>query len=76
MPLRLIFMGTPDFAVPTLLELLAHGHDIARDREERAVHDEPNPAWSSATRSLNCPPARFGSDMAILAELPSAGSDT
>jgi methionyl-tRNA formyltransferase len=29
MPLRLIFMGTPDFAVPTLLELLAHGHDIA-----------------------------------------------
>ena len=29
MPLRLIFMGTPDFAVPTLLELVAHGHDIA-----------------------------------------------
>ncbi|MCW5701561.1 MAG: methionyl-tRNA formyltransferase [Bradyrhizobium sp.] len=28
MPLRLIFMGTPDFAVPTLLELVAHGHDI------------------------------------------------
>jgi methionyl-tRNA formyltransferase len=29
MPLRLIFMGTPDFSVPTLLELVAHGHDIA-----------------------------------------------
>jgi methionyl-tRNA formyltransferase len=29
MPLRLIFMGTPDFAVPTLLELVAHGHQIA-----------------------------------------------
>ena len=29
MPLRLIFMGTPDFSVPTLLELAAHGHDIA-----------------------------------------------
>ena len=28
-PLRLIFMGTPDFAVPTLLELVAHGHEIA-----------------------------------------------
>lgn len=28
MPLRLIFMGTPDFAVPTLLELAARGHDI------------------------------------------------
>jgi methionyl-tRNA formyltransferase len=29
MPLRLIFMGTPDFAVPTLLDLVAHGHEIA-----------------------------------------------
>jgi methionyl-tRNA formyltransferase len=29
MPLRLIFMGTPDFAVPTLLELVAHGHELA-----------------------------------------------
>ena len=29
MPLRLIFMGTPDFAVPTLLELAGQGHDIA-----------------------------------------------
>jgi len=28
MSLRLIFMGTPDFAVPTLLELVAQGHDI------------------------------------------------
>jgi len=29
MPLRLIFMGTPDFAVPTLLALAGHGHEIA-----------------------------------------------
>ena len=29
MPLRLIFMGTPDFSVPTLLELASHGHEIA-----------------------------------------------
>ncbi|MFN3658736.1 MAG: methionyl-tRNA formyltransferase [Pseudolabrys sp.] len=29
MPLRLIFMGTPDFAVPTLIELAAAGHEIA-----------------------------------------------
>jgi len=27
--MRLIFMGTPDFAVPTLVELAARGHDIA-----------------------------------------------
>jgi methionyl-tRNA formyltransferase len=29
MPLRLIFMGTPDFSVPTLLALSGQGHDIA-----------------------------------------------
>src|SRR6201998_223373 len=29
MSLRLSLMGTPDFAVPTLLELVAHGHEIA-----------------------------------------------
>ena len=29
MPLRLIFMGTPDFAVPTLIELFGAGHEIA-----------------------------------------------
>ncbi|MEI7789803.1 MAG: methionyl-tRNA formyltransferase [Alphaproteobacteria bacterium] len=27
--MRLAFMGTPDFAVPTLAELIAQGHDIA-----------------------------------------------
>ena len=29
MPLRLIFMGTPEFSVPTLLALSGQGHDIA-----------------------------------------------
>ena len=28
MPLRLIFMGTPEFSVATLLGLVAHGHEI------------------------------------------------
>jgi len=28
-PLRLVFMGTPDFAVPTLLEIVGSGHEIA-----------------------------------------------
>ena len=35
MPLRLAFLGTPDFAVPTLAELIAQGHDIA------AVYSQP-----------------------------------
>ena len=29
MPLRLIFMGTPDFAVPTLAAIADAGHEIA-----------------------------------------------
>jgi methionyl-tRNA formyltransferase len=29
MPLRLVFMGTPEFAVPTLVEITGRGHDIA-----------------------------------------------
>jgi methionyl-tRNA formyltransferase len=29
MPLRLIFMGTPDFAVPTLMEIVGRGHEVA-----------------------------------------------
>ena len=28
MALRLVFMGTPDFAVPTLIELVGGGHDV------------------------------------------------
>ena len=28
MPLRLAFMGTPDFAVPTLVEIVGRGHEV------------------------------------------------
>lgn len=28
MPLKIIFMGTPDFAVPTLVEIVGHGHEV------------------------------------------------
>jgi methionyl-tRNA formyltransferase len=39
MPLRLVFMGTPDFAVPTLGAIVERGHDVA------AVYTrEPQPA--------------------------------
>jgi methionyl-tRNA formyltransferase len=29
MPLRVLFMGTPDFALPTLIEILGRGHEVA-----------------------------------------------
>ncbi len=35
MPLRVVFMGTPEFAVPTLVEILAAGHDVV------AVYTQP-----------------------------------
>src|ERR1700748_218215 len=57
MPLRLIFMGTPEFSVPTLLELAAHGHDIAavytRARKpagRRGLTLQPTPVEEAARR--------------------------
>ena len=42
-PLRLAFMGTPDFAVPSLSALLDAGHDIA------AVYTQPPRPASSGS---------------------------
>jgi methionyl-tRNA formyltransferase len=56
MSLRLIFMGTPDFAVPTLLELVAHGHEIAAVYTRvakpagRGMKLQPTPVAVEATR--------------------------
>src|SRR6195256_806358 len=56
MPLRLIFMGTPDFAVPTLLELVAHGHEVAAVYTRaakpagRGMKLQPTPAEIEARR--------------------------
>src|SRR3569833_3105318 len=57
MPLRLIFMGTPDFAVPTLLALNAAGHDIvavytraAKPGGRRGLELVPTPVEREATR--------------------------
>jgi len=60
MPLRLIFMGTPEFAVPTLLELAAHGHEIAAVYTRaakpagRGMKLQPTPVEQEARR-LNVP---------------------
>ena len=56
MPLRLIFMGTPDFAVPTLLELVAHGHEVvavytrAPKQAGRGLKVQPTPVEQEARR--------------------------
>src|SRR6187401_656549 len=56
MSLRLIFMGTPDFAVPTLLELVAHGHEVvavytrAPKPAGRGMKLQPTPVQQEARR--------------------------
>jgi methionyl-tRNA formyltransferase len=56
MPLRLIFMGTPDFAVPTLRALAEHGHQIvavytrASKRSGRGMKLQPTPVEQEARR--------------------------
>ncbi|QPF92493.1 methionyl-tRNA formyltransferase [Bradyrhizobium commune] len=61
MPLRLIFMGTPDFSVPTLLELVAHGHEIVavytrapKPGGRRGLQLQPTPV-EEAARKLGIP---------------------
>jgi methionyl-tRNA formyltransferase len=65
-PLRLIFCGTPGFAVPTLIALLAAGHEIA------LVVSQPNrPAGRD--RKLTAPPVNLA---ALAAGLPITQPET
>ena len=54
--MRLIFMGTPDFAVSTLIELAARGHEIvavytrAPKQAGRGMELQPTPVEHEATR--------------------------
>jgi methionyl-tRNA formyltransferase len=56
MPLRLIFMGTPDFAVPTLVEIVGRGHDVvavytrAAKPAGRGMEPKPTPVEREARR--------------------------
>src|SRR5438876_3886100 len=72
MPLRLIFMGTPDFAVPTLLELVARGHEIAavytrapKPAGRRGLELQPTPVERKARRlklAVHTPASLKGAD--------------
>jgi methionyl-tRNA formyltransferase len=55
--LRIVFMGTPDFAVPTLLEILGRGHDVAavytrapKPAGRRGLELTPSPVEREARR--------------------------
>jgi methionyl-tRNA formyltransferase len=56
MSLRLVFMGTPDFAVPTLVEIVGRGHDVvavytrAPKPAGRGMEPRPSPVEREARR--------------------------
>jgi methionyl-tRNA formyltransferase len=57
MPLRVVFMGTPDFAVPTLAEIVGRGHDVAavytrapKPAGRRGLELQPTPVEREARR--------------------------
>jgi methionyl-tRNA formyltransferase len=56
MPLRLVFMGTPDFAVPTLVEIVGSGHQVvaaytrAPQPAGRGMELRPSPVEREARR--------------------------
>lgn len=54
MPLSVIFMGTPDFAVPTLLEIVGQGHEVVACYTQpprpagRGMAERPSPVHQAA----------------------------
>ncbi|MBV9429191.1 MAG: methionyl-tRNA formyltransferase, partial [Bradyrhizobiaceae bacterium] len=71
MPLRLIFMGTPDFALPTLVEIVGRGHEVVavytrapKPGGRRGLELQPTPIEREARR--------FGLDVLTPATLRTA----
>lgn len=81
-PLRLVFFGTPEFAVPTLRDVRAHGHDVAAvvtqpDRPRgRGQKPSPGPVKAFAERHglRVLQPERLKDD-AFLADVASLAPD-
>ena len=54
--MRVVFMGTPDFAVPTLSEIVGQGHEVvavytrAPARAGRGMELKPSPVHRAAER--------------------------
>ncbi|MGI9380439.1 MAG: methionyl-tRNA formyltransferase, partial [Methyloligellaceae bacterium] len=64
MSLRVVFMGTPEFAVPTLSELISVGHDVV------AVYSQP-PRPSGRGKNIRPSPVqKFAEQNNIAVETP------
>jgi len=69
MTLRLAFMGTPDFAVPSLAELIGLGHDIA------AVYCQPPRPKGRGLAAESPPVERFAVAQGIAMRTPASLKD-
>lgn len=59
MPLRIVFMGTPDFSVPTLAEILGAGHEVV------AVYSQPPRPAGRGMSEQKSPVHRFAESAGI-----------
>lgn len=59
MPLRIVFMGTPEFAVLTLIEIVGQGHDVA------AVYTQPPRARGRGMATRKSPVHEVAERLAI-----------
>ena len=64
MSLRVVFMGTPDFAVPSLAELIANGYDVVR------VYTQPPRPSGRGKKLTKSPVHQFAEIMGIPVETP------
>ena len=66
MTLRIVFMGTPDFSVPTLAEILGAGHEVL------AAYTQPSrPAGRGMSERIS-PVARFAASAGIAVRSPAS----
>lgn len=64
MTLRVVFMGTPEFAVPSLSEILANGHEVA------AVYTQPPRPSGRGQKLTKSPVHQFAEIMGIPVRTP------
>jgi methionyl-tRNA formyltransferase len=70
MPMRLVFMGTSDFAVPCLAALLAAGHEVA------CVYTQPPRGAGRGMKTRPSPVQAFAEDRGLDVKAPATLKDT
>lgn len=64
MPLNVVFMGTPEFAVPSLAEIVANGHNVIR------VYTQPPRPSGRGQKLTKSPVHQFAEIMGLPVETP------